>query len=218
MPGHFNLKSRTVGVHPRSVQTSSKHTSPAGLFCSASTETQPLICPADKMIRIPWIDVHNHVPKDGEFRLIENTQSTYHTATACIRLNAKSSQGGSAQGFTNNHLISMLKILRWQLHHKYSVSQPSSLTQETWFPNCGFLSCCQSTVPHTSPNSPCVGEDGTIHSREPLMSAGRGAIEQSSKRDKTKLRIPLGTEISCSVLLTKPQSNQKLALPFFHSS
>lgn len=129
---------------------------------------------------------------------------------------AKSSQGGSAQGFTNNHLISILKIVRWQLHHKYSVSQLSSLTQETGFPNYGFLSCCPSTVPHASPNSPCVGEDGTIHSREPLMSARRGATEQSSKRDKRKLQIPLGTEISCSVSLTKPQPKPRNQL--CHSS
>ena len=58
MPGHFNLESRTRGVHLRSSQTSSKYTGPARLFCSRSrlAETQGPTHQAGKTVRVLWTD------------------------------------------------------------------------------------------------------------------------------------------------------------------
>lgn len=56
--------------HPTSTQ------SPASLFCSPRTETQPLICAADKMIRMSMCMIM--FSKMEKFHR-ENIQGTYHT-------------------------------------------------------------------------------------------------------------------------------------------
>lgn len=148
---------------------------------------------------------------------IANT-GAYNSSIACLQLKASSSQGGEAQGFTNNPPISILKISRWQLDQK-SIAFLNRAALHEIFPTALYplplLTAHQASLAHFP--TALVWRGWHLHSWGPA-SAWRGAAKQSCAGEKTKLPMSLDTQLSCSGLLTKHQSNHQMALPSCHLS